>query len=154
MNSVFVHTFDKSGTVHVRSLFSMAGATLHVYPLGALPCAPPPGGSRAARPGLLQIESYCAVRALPGPSRQFESCWSVRELLRSSRAAFAVGATRRRSDVRPLGSLHPRLLQLESCCAVRVLPDPSRAVRELLVSSRAAAHFESCLCSWSHTTPQ
>jgi len=132
MNSVFIHTFDRSGAVHVRSLFSMAGATLHVYPVGTLPCAPPSGSSRAARPGPLQIESYCAVRALPGPSRavqellsssstalpepcssraagQFESCWSVRELLRSSRAAFAVGATRHRSDVRPLGSLRPRL---------------------------------------------
>jgi len=97
MNSVFIHTFDKSGALHVRILFSVAGATLHVYPPGALPCAPLSGSLRAARPGPLQIESYCAGRVLPGPSR---------------------------------------------------------AVRELLVSSRAAAQFESCLCGWSHTTPQ
>jgi len=94
MNSVFIHTFDKSGALYVRILFSVAGATLHVNPLGALPCAPPSGSSRAARPGLLQIESYCALRAL-------EPC--------SSR---------------------------------------------LLVSARAAAQFESCLCGWGHTMPQ
>jgi len=41
MNYVFINTFDKSGAVHVRSLFSVAVATLQVYPLGALPCAPP-----------------------------------------------------------------------------------------------------------------
>jgi len=59
-----------------------AGATLHVRSLGALPCVPPSGSSRAAfavralplqfercpaRP--LHFESYCAVRALPGPGR-------------------------------------------------------------------------------------
>jgi len=121
MNSVFIHTFDKSGALHVRILFSVAGATLHVYPLGVLQCAPPSGSLRAAQPGPLQIESYCSSSAAwpdpcssrsafqsercPARALQFESCWSVRELLRSSRAAFAVGATRHRSDVRPLGSL-------------------------------------------------
>ena len=136
MNSVFIHTSDKSGGVHVRSLFSVPGATLHVYPLGALPCAPPSGSSSATRPEPLQIESYSTVRALPGPSR------TVQELVVSSRTDFAVGATRHRSDVRPPGSLRPGLLQLGNCCAVRVLPNPSRAVRKLLVraasSSRAA----------------
>jgi len=61
MNSVFIHTFDKSGALHVRILFSVAGATVQVYPLGALLCAPLSGSSRAAQPGPLQIESYCAV---------------------------------------------------------------------------------------------
>jgi len=104
MNSVFIHTFDKSGAFHVRSLFSVAGATLHVYPLGALPCAPPSGSSRAARPGLLQIESYCAVRALPGPSR------AARELLSSS------------STARPEPCSSRAAVQFESCCAVQELP--------------------------------
>ena len=136
MNPVFIHTFDKSGALPVRLLFSAAGATRA------------PSRRTSGRP-CLQFESClcsssaaCAVRALPGPSRcrsrateqfercparavQFESCCAVRELLRSSRAAFAAGATRCRSDVRPLGSLRPRHLQLESSCAVRALPDPS-----------------------------
>jgi len=104
MNSVFIHTFDKTGAVHVRSLFSVAGATLHVYPLGAFPCAPPSGSSRAARPVPLQIESYCAVRVLPGPSR------AVSELLSSSSAARPEPCSSRTAG------------QFENCCAVRELP--------------------------------
>ena len=103
MNSVFIHTFDISGAVHVRSLFSMAGATLHVYPLGALPCAPPSGSLRAAQPGPLQIESYCAVRALPDQSR------AVRQLLSSSSAAQPESCSSRAAG------------QFESCCAVQEL---------------------------------
>jgi len=64
-----------------------------VRPLGSL------------RPRLLQLESFCAFRVLP---LQFESCWSVRELLRSSRAAFVAGATR---HVRPLGTSESVLLK-------------------------------------------
>ena len=54
MNSSSIHTFDRSGTLPVRTLFSAAGATLHVRPLGALPCAPPSSSSRAAFASLKQ----------------------------------------------------------------------------------------------------
>jgi len=65
MNPVFIHTFDKAGTLPVRE---------SCYPVRALP-----GPSRAVRELLfsssaasaaaLQIESCFPVRALPGPSR-------------------------------------------------------------------------------------
>jgi len=148
MNSVCMHTFDKSGALPVRILFSAAGATIHVRPLGALPCAPPSDSSRAAfavRALSVQFER-CLARAVADRELLCSSAtWELlcsssaaRPQLCSSRAAFATGVTQRRSDVRPLGSLGPRLLQLESCCAVRALPDPSRAVRALLWCSSAA----------------
>ena len=70
MNPVFIHTFDKSGALPVRLLFSAAGATLHRR---TSVCAP----VCTVRVLPLQFWSYCAVRALP---LQFWSYCAVRAL--------------------------------------------------------------------------
>ena len=72
MNPVFIQTFDKSGTLPARLLFSAAGATLHVRPLGALPGAPPSVQFESSSRAAVQFER-CPARAV-----QFESCFPVR----------------------------------------------------------------------------
>jgi len=137
----------------LRILLSAAGATLHVRPLGAHPCALPSRSSRAACAS--SIDAFALV-ALP-----------LHLLLVSSRAALLFESclygwshtTRAPSRLTPTPSFAVRellcisTLQFESCCAVRELlciSSAAFAVQELLVSSRAAVHFESCLCGLDH----